>query len=69
MLLVPLDRFLGCLIGQAVGDGLGAPYEGLSPDVLYHMCGPSRSSMIATFSGLHEHVFITWSTIARFPEL
>src|ERR1700736_5102940 len=27
---VPLrDRFLGCLLGCAVGDALGAPYEGL----------------------------------------
>src|SRR6476620_7648595 len=23
------DRFLGCLLGCAVGDALGAPYEGL----------------------------------------
>ena len=27
----PLDRFLGCLLGSAVGDALGAPLEGLSP--------------------------------------
>src|ERR1700730_1808096 len=25
----PRDRFLGCLLGCAVGDALGAPYEGL----------------------------------------
>lgn len=23
------DRYLGCLLGHAVGDGLGAPVEGL----------------------------------------
>ena len=32
---VPLDRFVGCLLGQAVGDGLGAPYEGLPADNLF----------------------------------
>lgn len=30
-----LDQCLGCLLGQAVGDGLGAPYEGLSADNIY----------------------------------
>jgi poly(ADP-ribose) glycohydrolase ARH3 len=35
-----LDRFLGCLLGQAVGDGLGAPYEGLLADMIYHDFGP-----------------------------
>jgi poly(ADP-ribose) glycohydrolase ARH3 len=30
---VSRDRFLGCLLGQAIGDGLGARYEGL-PDYL-----------------------------------
>lgn len=32
---VPLDRFVGCLLGQAVGDALGAPYEGLPADNLF----------------------------------
>ena len=31
----PRDRFAGCLLGQAVGDGIGAPYEGLSADNIY----------------------------------
>jgi poly(ADP-ribose) glycohydrolase ARH3 len=35
------DCFAGCLLGQAVGDGLGAPYEGLLPDMIYHDFGPS----------------------------
>jgi poly(ADP-ribose) glycohydrolase ARH3 len=29
------DQFLGCLLGQAIGDGLGAPYEGLPADNIY----------------------------------
>jgi poly(ADP-ribose) glycohydrolase ARH3 len=33
------ERFAGCLLGEAVGDGLGAPYEGLSADNLYWLCG------------------------------
>jgi poly(ADP-ribose) glycohydrolase ARH3 len=31
----PLDRFAGCLLGLALGDALGAPYEGLNADNLY----------------------------------
>src|SRR5437660_52151 len=38
---VSVDRFLGCLLGQAVGDALGAPYEGLSADNLYWGFGPA----------------------------
>jgi poly(ADP-ribose) glycohydrolase ARH3 len=33
--LPPADRFLGCLLGQAVGDGLGAPFEGLPAEMIY----------------------------------
>jgi len=39
---VPKDRFRGCLLGLAVGDALGAPYEGLPPDFVYWMWGPVR---------------------------
>ncbi len=28
---VPAEAFVGCLLGTAVGDALGLPYEGLSP--------------------------------------
>jgi poly(ADP-ribose) glycohydrolase ARH3 len=39
---VPLrDRFLGCLLGLAVGDALGAPYEGLPADNIYWAYGPA----------------------------
>lgn len=34
------EQFLGCLLGQAVGDALGAPYEGLPDDVIHRM-GPA----------------------------
>src|SRR5262249_23102273 len=37
-----LDRFRGCLLGLAVGDGLGAPYEGLPADNIYWGFGPSE---------------------------
>lgn len=33
--LIPKDRFIGCLLGQAVGDALGAPYEGLPADFVF----------------------------------
>lgn len=35
-----VEQFLGCLLGQAVGDGLGAPYEGLPADNIYWGYGP-----------------------------
>lgn len=36
------DQFQGCLIGQAIGDGLGAPYEGLPTD-LVDQFGPAET--------------------------
>ncbi|MGE3803601.1 MAG: ADP-ribosylglycohydrolase family protein [Gemmataceae bacterium] len=35
------DRFLGCLLGQAVGDAVGAAYEGLTADHIYWHFGPA----------------------------
>jgi poly(ADP-ribose) glycohydrolase ARH3 len=34
-----LDRFRGCLLGHALGDGMGAPFEGLSGETLYRSYG------------------------------
>jgi ADP-ribosylglycohydrolase len=36
------DRFRGCLLGHALGDGLGAPFEGLSNETLYRSFGPAQ---------------------------
>jgi poly(ADP-ribose) glycohydrolase ARH3 len=41
-----LEQFTGCLIGQAVGDALGAPFEGLSADLVYEM-GPASAHVAA----------------------
>jgi poly(ADP-ribose) glycohydrolase ARH3 len=30
-----VEQFVGCLLGQAIGDGLGAPFEGLPADSVY----------------------------------
>jgi ADP-ribosyl-[dinitrogen reductase] hydrolase len=38
------DRFLGCLLGCAVGDALGAPHEGLWPQQI-----PDRKWLLNTF--------------------
>jgi poly(ADP-ribose) glycohydrolase ARH3 len=38
---VPIQRFLGCLLGQALGDGLGAPYEGMPADHVFWSFGPA----------------------------
>lgn len=42
-----LDRFVGCLLGHAVGDALGAPFEGLPSDVVYREFGPIRRVLAA----------------------
>jgi poly(ADP-ribose) glycohydrolase ARH3 len=34
------DRFAGCLLGLAVGDALGAPYEGLTDTHIHYGFGP-----------------------------
>ncbi|MEI8194705.1 MAG: ADP-ribosylglycohydrolase family protein [Phycisphaerae bacterium] len=36
---VSQDRFLGCLLGHAVGDAVGAPFEGLTSDLIYNSFG------------------------------
>ena len=35
-----LEQFTGCLLGLAVGDGLGAPFEGLNADNVFWGFGP-----------------------------
>src|SRR5262245_41079379 len=37
--VIPQERFLGCLLGQAVGDALGAPFEGLPADFVFWQAG------------------------------
>ena len=39
---VTVDKARGCLLGQAVGDALGAPLEGLSRDRILRYCGQVR---------------------------
>jgi len=34
-----LDRFRGCILGQAVGDALGAPFETMPGDAIYYAFG------------------------------
>jgi poly(ADP-ribose) glycohydrolase ARH3 len=41
------DRFRGCLLGHALGDGLGAPFEGLSNETLYRSYGSARKVFTA----------------------
>jgi poly(ADP-ribose) glycohydrolase ARH3 len=38
---VLVDRFVGCLLGQALGDAVGAPYEGMPADHVFWMLGPA----------------------------
>jgi poly(ADP-ribose) glycohydrolase ARH3 len=36
------DRFVGCLLAHALGDALGAPFEGLPPEAIYYEFGATR---------------------------
>jgi poly(ADP-ribose) glycohydrolase ARH3 len=38
--VLPHDRFLGSLLGLAVGDAVGAPFEGLPADFVFWHAGP-----------------------------
>lgn len=38
-------RFVGCLLGQAVGDALGAPFETMPGDAIYYGFGSARKIM------------------------
>ncbi len=44
------DRFAGCLLGLAVGDALGAPYEGLTGMDIFYRFGPP-DAVVANPSG------------------
>lgn len=44
------DRFAGCLLGLAVADALGAPYEGLSAADIFFQFGPA-DGLVANRSG------------------
>lgn len=33
------DRFIGCFLGQAIGDSIGSPLEGLPPDMVFTSWG------------------------------
>ncbi|HWE92882.1 MAG TPA: ADP-ribosylglycohydrolase family protein [Tepidisphaeraceae bacterium] len=37
-----MDRFRGCLLGLAVGDAFGAPFEGMPADAIYYSFGFAR---------------------------
>jgi len=42
-----LDRFRGCLLGQAVGDALGAPFETMPASAIYYDFGSARKILSA----------------------
>lgn len=42
-----LDRFPGCILGQAVGDALGAPFETMPASAIYYGFGSARKIMAA----------------------
>jgi poly(ADP-ribose) glycohydrolase ARH3 len=54
-----VDQFTGCLLGQAVGDAVGAPYEGLSADNIYWGFG-APDELLKNSSG--EDLFYTDDT-------
>lgn len=38
--MIAVERYLGCLVGLAVGDSLGAPFEGVPADHVFWTSGP-----------------------------
>jgi ADP-ribosylglycohydrolase len=42
-----LDRFRGCLLGQAVGDALGAPFETMPAEAIYYGFGFAKEIIAA----------------------
>ncbi len=57
------DRFCGCMIGLAVGDATGAPYEGLPGDVIFRSGScreePRQRSFNDSFRSPHSCVQAT----------
>src|SRR5262249_3169381 len=45
---IPRERFLGCLLGLAVGDALGAPFEGVPADHVFFVAGPIHELLAQT---------------------
>ncbi len=39
------DRYLGCFLGQSIGDAVGSPIEGMAPDMIYQFFGDSQALM------------------------
>lgn len=63
------SAILGCLIGTAVGDALGLPYEGLSPRRAARLLGiPDRHRMLwgrGMFSDDTEHACLTLQSLMQ----
>jgi poly(ADP-ribose) glycohydrolase ARH3 len=54
-----LEQFTGCLLGLAVGDAVGAPFEGLSADNIFWGHGPA-TELVANAG--HEPLYYTDDT-------
>lgn len=53
------NRFVGCIVGQAVGDALGSPVEGLSPEEIRRYYGGPIQGFVPPYNldrhdGLHK---------------
>lgn len=48
--LIPHERFLGCVLGKAIGDALGAPFEGLPADFVFWHSGTVRDQINQPFT-------------------
>lgn len=41
----PSDRMCGCILGQAIGDAIGSPFEGMAADMIYQFFGDGSALM------------------------
>jgi ADP-ribosylglycohydrolase len=66
------DRFVGLLLGTAVGDSLGLPAEGLSPRRRQRLFGPGWRHRLLPGMGLvsddTEHAFFTAQALLAHPD-
>jgi poly(ADP-ribose) glycohydrolase ARH3 len=61
--LVTANRFLGCVLGHALGDAMGAPYEGMPPDTRFDLYGPASKLFETDPDGILQYTDDTQMTI------
>ncbi len=65
-MIAPLDRFQGCLLGLALGDALGAPFEGGLPErILWRLIGRTKRGEMRWTDDTQMSVDVLESLLAK----